>query len=202
MINKSHFVRCLWIVAGIIGLLWAIRVYDALLPPDLFRWGIEPRTVRGLPGIVTAPLLHEGWSHLLSNSTPLIVLLLLLFTTQRRPWLAVLELVLVSGALLWLVGRPSSNHIGASSLIFGLITYLISSGWLHRKVLGVMVGLLVLVIYGGSLLTGVVPQFNSTVSWEGHLCGAISGVIVAWHLMRIEQRDDSASSKSLASREG
>jgi membrane associated rhomboid family serine protease len=201
MINKSHFVRCLWIVAGVIGLLWAVRVYDAFLPPDLNHWGIEPRTVRGLPGIATAPLLHEGWSHLLSNTTPLIVLLLLLFATQRKPWLVVLELVLLSGALLWIVGR-NSIHVGASSLIFALITYLIGSAWLHRKLAGVLVGLLVLVLYGGSLLTGVVPQVQSTVSWEGHLCGAISGVIVAWHMMYIERRDESVLAKTRPSVEG
>jgi membrane associated rhomboid family serine protease len=94
--------------------------------------------------------------------------------------------VFLSGALLWLVGREAS-HIGASTLIFGLITYLIASGLWHRRLIGSAVAVTVLVVYGGSLIWGVLPRPNSNVSWEGHLCGAVIGVVVAWLSRRREQ---------------
>lgn len=197
MIDKKHIRRCLGIVIGLVGLLWAIRIYDAFFPPELNRFGIEPRTISGLVGIPLAPFLHESWTHLLSNTTPLLVLLLLLFASQSRAWLALLELVVLSGLLLWAIGR-NSIHIGASAVIFSLITYLTVSGWLHRKISTAIVALLVLFVYGGVLLTGIVPQFNSNVSWEGHLAGAISGVIVAWQITRLEQKSSGARFEGLS----
>jgi membrane associated rhomboid family serine protease len=86
---------------------------------------------------------------------------------------------LLGGVLLWLFGRPST-HIGASLLVYGLISYLIVSGFLERKMLLMAVSLLVLFLYGGTLLFGMIPSLRSHVSWEGHLLGAVAGVVVAY----------------------
>src|SRR6185436_16533406 len=100
------------------------------------------RTVRGLAGILLMPFLHANFQHLISNTVPLIVLLMLLAGSHAKPWMIVLEIVLTSGTLLWVFGRPAS-HIGASGLIFGLIAYLILSGLLQRRPIPIVVAIIV-----------------------------------------------------------
>jgi membrane associated rhomboid family serine protease len=188
MISKSKLMNGFWIALVLVASVWMVRLYDLFLQPDLNQYGIHPRSWSGLAGVFLSPFLHEGFTHLMSNTVPLFVLLLLLFLTQERPWKALIWIVLLSGLLLWLVGR-NSIHIGASTLIFGLITYLIASGIWHRRVVGSIVAAAVLVVYGGSLIWGVMPRINSHVSWEGHLSGAVVGVAVAWLSRRREQNE-------------
>ena len=92
-------------------------------------------------------------------------------------------MALLGGLLLWLVGR-SAIHIGASGLIFGLITFLLLSGFLEKRTVPLLVSLLVGFLYGTALLWGIVPRLGSHISWDGHLCGAIAGGIVAYALTR------------------
>ncbi len=186
MIPKSKIVDCFWIALVLVASVWLVFLFDLFLPPELNRYGIVPRSWGGLVGIIVSPFVHKDLTHLMSNTVPLFVLLLLLFCTQERPWKSIFWIVLLSGVLLWLVGR-NSNHIGASILIFGLITYLIASGLWHRRLVGSVVAAAVLVVYGGSLIWGVLPRLNSPVSWEGHLCGAVVGVAVAWLSRRQEK---------------
>ena len=162
-----------------VGVIWGVFLLDCALPYDLASFGLTPRTVRGLAGIPLTPFLHASWQHIISNTLPLVVLLVLLAGSRARSWLVVAEIVLLGGGLLWLAGRPAT-HVGASGLIFGLIAFLIVSGLLERRLVPLLIALGVGFAYGGTLLSGIVPRFGSHISWDGHLCGAIAGVLIAF----------------------
>jgi membrane associated rhomboid family serine protease len=181
MQNSSHTIRQeLHGVLLFVGAIWGVFAIT-LVWPSLREFGLVPRSVGGLMGILTMPLLHEGWQHILSNTPTLLILLALLAGSRASSWRIVAGVILLSGALLWTVGRPA-NHIGASALIFGLIVFLIVSGLLERRVVPLMIAVLVGFLFGGALLGGVLPRFGSNVSWDGHLCGAIAGGLVAYAL--------------------
>ncbi len=115
-----------------IGVIWLVALLDFVLPIDLNRFGLIPRTVGGLIGIPCMPFLHGGWGHLFSNTVPLLVLLCLLTGSRADSRAIVAGLILTGGALLWLFGR-SSIHIGASGLVYGLVAFLIASGFTERR---------------------------------------------------------------------
>jgi membrane associated rhomboid family serine protease len=166
-----------------IGVIWLVFVLDWVVPLDFNHYGLTPRTAGGLVGIVTSPFLHLNLQHIVSNTVPLTILLILLAGSQARSWQIVIAVVLVGGGLLWLIGRPGT-HVGASGLVFGLVAFLIISGLLERRLLAILVALVVGFLYGGTLLAGVVPRIGSNVSWDGHLYGALAGGLVAYLLTR------------------
>lgn len=162
----------------LVGLMFLIALLDWILPMDLRVFGILPRTVRGLVGILVSPLLHLGFAHLAANALPLLVLLILLFGQHHyAPERTLAWVWLGSGFGTWLIGRGGAVHIGASSIIYGLVAYLIAAGWWMRSWRSILVAALVLLFYGGAFY-GLLPQ-GGTVSWEGHLAGAVAGFIVA-----------------------
>jgi membrane associated rhomboid family serine protease len=167
-------------VALFVGAIWAVY-FVSLVFPGLARYGLVPRKFSGLVGIAAAPFLHANFAHLLSNTVPLIVLLILLPGSRAESWGVVALILVLSGLLLWIVGRPAL-HIGASGLISGLAAFLILSGFLEQRIVPLLISLLVGFLYGGSLVLGILPRFGSTVSWDGHLCGAIAGGLVAYVL--------------------
>src|SRR5215472_15048047 len=128
MSSVSHSIRDELAGIGIfIGAIWAVFLLSLAVPSlNLNSYGIQPRTMSGLVGIAAAPFLHENLGHILSNTVPLFILLVLLAGSQARSWAVVIDIVLLGGGLLWLFGRPA-YHIGASGLVFGLITFLITS---------------------------------------------------------------------------
>lgn len=152
---------------------------QVVLPAPWGLLGIQPRTEWGLLGILFSPLLHASLAHLVSNAAALFPLLLLLFSDDRyRPEPTLAAIWLASGLGTWLIGRGGSVHIGASGIVFGLISYLIASGLWMRSWRAALVAVVVLVLFG-SALAGVLPQ-SGPVSWEGHLCGAAAGIGSAW----------------------
>ncbi|MGN2641304.1 rhomboid family intramembrane serine protease [Nocardia takedensis] len=168
-------------ILGFVGLLYLIEGFDQIDARELDTAGIEPRTVDGLSGIVWAPVLHGGWDHLMSNTLPLLVLgFLVLLSGVKRGLLATAVIWGVAGVGTWLTGGTGTTHIGASSLVFGWLTYLICRGWFARNVGQILLGLVVLVLYG-SLLWGVLPG-QTGISWQGHLFGAMGGVVAGWVL--------------------
>lgn len=174
----------LWGVVAFLAVIWGVFALDQFLP--LERFGLVPRRVSGLVGIPAMTFLHLNLNHLVGNTVPLFVLLTLLAGSRARSWGIVTAIILVGGMLLWVLGRPAS-HIGASLLIFGLIAFLISSGLLfERRPIPVLVALIVGVMYGMTLLYGIIPRpwSGSTISWDGHLFGAVAGVLVAYGLTR------------------
>jgi membrane associated rhomboid family serine protease len=159
--------------------MWLVRIVDAIVPADLAAWGLRPRSLTGLVGIPLSPFLHGSFGHLISNSVPLAILLLLTVTSRHRPWPIIASIVLGGGSMLWILGR-NSIHVGASGLVFGLITYLITVGVREKQIQSMGIAILVGFLYGGTLIFGVLPSFGSVVSWEGHLFGAIAGAAVGY----------------------
>lgn len=155
-----------------------VKVIEIGLKISLAGFGIRPRQADGLMGIVFSPLLHANIAHLTSNALPLLILVTLLFWDRRyQPGATLLSIWLASGLGTWLIGRGNSVHIGASSLIYGLVAYLIASGLKLKSLRTVLVAFLVFLAYGGAVY-GILPR-NEQISWEGHLCGAFAGVLVA-----------------------
>lgn len=168
-------------IVAFLAVIWGVFLVDAVTPLDLARHGVVPRTAGGLLGIPLMPFLHASFQHLASNTIPLFVLLVLLVMhagSQTRCWGVVAGIVLLGGGLLWVGGR-AGNHIGASELIFGLIAFLVVAGVRARRFVPLIISIVVSVLYGGTLLWGVLPRLGSQVSWDGHLAGAVAGVLVA-----------------------
>jgi membrane associated rhomboid family serine protease len=181
MKNAAHPIRHeIHGVILFIGSVWAVY-FVSLAFPRVDKFGVVPRTAIGLTGIVAMPFLHANLQHLIGNTIPLAVLLLLLAGSRARSWLVIVAVTLLGGLLLWLFGRPAV-HIGASGLISGLTAFLILSGLREGRVVPFLIALLVVFLYGGSLVVGVIPHLGSQISWDGHLCGAIAGAIVAYAL--------------------
>lgn len=150
-------------------------------------YGLVPRQLDGLDGILFAPLLHANWAHLISNSVPLLVLGWLVLAGGPRQFAAVTATVwLVAGAGTWLIGVGDRPHIGASSLIFGWMVFLLVRGFLLRSIGQILVAV-VLFFYWGSMLWGVLPG-QPNISWEGHLFGALGGLLAAWLVARAAPR--------------
>ena len=167
--------------AGFVAVLWVSEIVDTLLGNRLDAEGIRPGDPDGLTGIAWAPLLHGGFGHLLANTVPLLVLGFLVLLSGVARWAAVTTLVwLVAGVGTWLFGGAGTVHLGASSLVFGWLTYLLVRGFVTRRPGQVLVGLGVLMLYGGALW-GVLPG-QPGISWQGHLFGALGGVMAAWWL--------------------
>ena len=175
------WVRAAGVVAGFVALLWLIEIVDAVTAGDLDRYGIEPRSEDGLVGVAVAPLLHSGWTHLEANTVPLLVLGLIVAVVSTARFFGVIAWTwVVSGFGVWLVAPSNSVTVGASGLVFGLLAYLLVVGFLERRAIGILVSVGVFLLYGGVLL-GVLPG-QPGVSWQGHLFGALGGVLAAYHL--------------------
>lgn len=188
-----------WKVGGatiltFVALLYLIELLDQLSGHSLDRNGIRPLEADGLKGIIFAPLLHGGWAHLFANTVPALVLgfLVTLAGMARFVWATAIIWIL-GGFGTWLIGgiggcRLPTNHIGASGLIFGWLAFLVVFGWLTRHFWQIVVSLVVMVVYGG-VLWGAVPELNRCggVSWQGHLCGAVAGVLAAYWLSSPER---------------
>ncbi len=176
-----------------VGVIWAVFLLDLALP--LSEWfALVPRFVSGLPGIFAMTFLHKDLGHILANTVPLIVLMTLLAGSRANSWTTVGALIFVGGSLLWLFGRNGTDnlivsHVGASLLVFSLVTFFLSAAWFEKRLVPMLIATLVGFLYGWSTLMGVIPT-GGGISWDGHLCGAIAGVVVAlMQPMLISQTD-------------
>ncbi len=159
--------------------LYLIEALDSVLPLALDQNGIIPRSVDGLDGILWAPYLHADWAHLFGNTLPFLVLGFLAMANGIGQWVAVTATIwLVSGAGVWLVSPDYGVTVGASGLCFGWLLFLLVRGIFNRSALQLGVAL-VLFMYWGSMLLGVLPT-HPQISWQGHLFGALGGVLAAW----------------------
>ncbi len=161
-----------------VALLWVVHGIQYLFNLDLGYYGIYPREVIGLRGIVLAPLIHGSWGHLLSNTPPLFALsAMLLFFYRRVAIPSFILIYLLTGLMVWLFGR-SVFHIGASGVIYGLVAFLFWSGIFRRNARAIALALIV-VFYYGSMFMGILPG-QEGISWESHLLGALVGIVVAF----------------------
>lgn len=171
------------VLAAMVALMWVSEVLDVIADHRLDRLGIEPRETDGLIGVVTAPFLHAGFGHLISNTLPFATMGLVIAFQGAARVLAVTALVaLVSGLGAWLLGREGTIHIGASGVVFGYGAYLLARGFFNRDAVELAIAAAVAVVWGGALLGGLLPEEG--VSWQSHAFGAIGGVIAAQLLAR------------------
>lgn len=169
----------------LIALIWGIKASELLLEISVTDYGIMPRSLKGLIGIITAPLIHADINHLASNSVPVLLLTTGLFYFYKNASLKVmLILYFAPGLLVWLVGREA-YHIGASGLIYGLVTFIFFSGVIRRDPRSISLSLIVTFLYG-SLIWGVLP-LDGKISWESHLAGAAVGFICAFIFKKTDQ---------------
>jgi membrane associated rhomboid family serine protease len=168
----------LLILFGLVALMWIVEVVDVALDHRLDRYGIEPRDVEGLDGVVAAPFLHVGFGHLLANTIPFVTMgVVIALEGSRRLVLVTVIVGLISGFGTWLVASPGTVHVGASGIVFGYATYLIARGVFNRSGTQLAVGAAVVLVWGVALVGGLEPQRG--ISWQGHLFGAIGGVVAA-----------------------
>ena len=178
------FVAVIWVVYLVNSLLFDGSLNRFGLSPMAlpYRWLSEfepslPYLAGSLRGILLSPLLHGSFSHLMSNTFPLLLLGGFVALRGAKTLIGVSLLVIVLGGLLvWIVGRPAV-HIGASGLVFGYFGFLVAQGWYERSIVSIVVAVGVLLLYGG-IIFGVLPQ-SGFISWEGHLFGLIAGVLAA-----------------------
>jgi membrane associated rhomboid family serine protease len=173
-------------VLVMLAVMWVTEIVDVPLDGRLDRFGIRPRRVNGLDGVVLAPFLHGGFGHLIANTFPFLFLGGVIAAGSMARFVRVTVIVALLGGLgTWLTGPSRSTHIGASVLVFGYLTYLVSRGFFARKLSYIVGGAVVFLVYGG-ILWGLLP--SPGVSWQGHLFGAAGGVVAAWVLHG--QRDE------------
>jgi len=161
------------------AVLWVLEFYDQLTGQQLDQDGIVPRTTTGLEGILWAPLLHGGWAHLIANTLPFLIFGFLVLANGIGRFVAVTAIVWLLGGLgVWLTAADNSVTIGMSGVIFGWLTYLLVRGFFARSAAQIVLAVVVFLLWGGILL-GVLPG-QEGVSWQGHLFGALAGVLAAW----------------------
>jgi membrane associated rhomboid family serine protease len=176
-IRSDDRVRGLALVGAMAALMWVLEIVD-VAGGDLDANGIHPRDVDTLPDIAFAPFLHAGWGHLLGNTVPFLVLGGAIALSGLARTAAVTAIVaLVGGLGTWLIGPADTNHIGASGLVFGFAAYLIARGIFSHRALHLAAGVAVIAVYGATLLFGFIP--HPGISWQGHLFGAVGGVVAA-----------------------
>ena len=174
---------------------WAVFFVNHLLFSDhLVQYGIRPRHLSSLPGIIWSPFLHASLQHLLANTVPLLFLGGILCLRSPGEFVGVSSVgIILSGGLLWLLGR-NAYHIGASALIFCLFGYLASLAFFERKLRNLVLSVICIIAYGG-ILRGIVPT-SGAVSWEGHLLGFFSGIAIAWFLSNIKKADSTPPARA------
>lgn len=179
---RSNFQLAVRISLVFIGVLWTVFIIDEVFALRLGQFGLRPGSVPGLIGILTAPLLHANFQHILSNTLPMFIALTATLYLYPNSALRVIPAIwLGSGLLAWFFARPSL-HIGASGVIYGLLAFVFVSGILRRDMRSISVSLLVGFLYG-SMVWGVLPS-RPNMSWEMHLTGAVVGVLMAFLFMK------------------
>ena len=158
-------------------IMWLIRFVEYYSQISLYSFGIFPRSCNGLIGIMTSTFIHIDFSHLINNTYPLIILgSLLSFFYEKKAFEIFFWLFFSSNLLLWCIGR-ANYHIGASSFVYAIASFIFFSGLIKRKTRLSFVSLIVVFLYG-SMIWGIFPQSHN-ISWEGHIAGFFSGILLS-----------------------
>ncbi len=182
------------ILGGFIAIIWLLEMVNLIfLGGALNAYGIQPRNIVGLRGILFAPFLHVGFPHLIANTIPFLTLGWLIMLRETSDFFVVTAVtMLISGLGVWLFGAPNSMHVGASGVIFGYLGFLLLRGYFERSWIAILLSLIVGFFYGG-IIWGVLPT-HSGISWEGHLFGFVGGVIAA-RLLSWQRKPNYSKSK-------
>ena len=177
--EKKIFEYSLLIPVLIVGLFWLVKLTENVMDISLVEFGILPLQAEGLPGIIFSPFIHSSYDHLLSNSIPFLILSFALLYFYRNLAYRILFLIyILSGLCVWLGGRESW-HIGASGIVYGLASFLFFSGVFRKDANLLTIGIIVIFLYG-SMFWGIFP-IKPEISWESHLWGAASGLMLAFY---------------------
>ena len=179
-----------------VGAVWAVSLYCLWWDPGLaYHLAVIPRRVDSLVGLVGMPFVHGSPRHLIANTGPLVIFGAILLSRGKAYFLLVTLSIAVSGGLvLWLGGRQAA-HIGASGVIFGYFGFLVVRGLYERRLSSLTVTLLVILVYSGSMVFGLVPQHG--VSWEAHLYGLLAGMGVARVAYGLDKRRERAAAEAV-----
>lgn len=158
--------------------MWLVFWFEVRFKTSLSSYGVFPRTLEGLRGVLFSPFIHGSIKHLFNNSIPVLVLTSALFYFYRDiSWKVLLYGLLLTGLLTWLIGREA-NHIGASGVVYMLVAFLFFKGILSRHFRLIALSLVVVFLYGG--LWWYVMPIDPQISWEGHLSGFVVGILFAF----------------------
>jgi membrane associated rhomboid family serine protease len=181
------------LLIGIVAVMWLVEVINTLDSNRLDNDGIIPRNVGHLWGILTSPFIHGSFQHLISNTIPFVFMgLIIALSGARRVVVVTLIVILIGGFGTWLIAPAHSVTFGASGVVFGYATYLLTRGLFDRSALELAIGVVVAVVWGAALLASLVPHYG--VSWQAHVCGAIAGILAAWMLSPARRRRDGSAS--------
>lgn len=183
--QKNRIVSSLRLPFQFVALMWGVYFLEVVSGLDFGAYGVYPREFFGLRGIVLAPLLHDDFRHLVSNSAPIFVLSFIITYFYRRVAVrSILMIYLLTGVAVWIFARKVF-HIGASGVVYGLLSFVFWSGIFRRSLQSIILALIVTVLYSG-YLNGILPN-QEGISWESHLLGALMGIFTAyWYKEEIE----------------
>lgn len=180
----------------VILVLWIIQVFQTILGLNFGGLGVYPRRIEGIKGIFTSPFIHSAkdFMHLINNSVPLFVSMsLILFFFRKVAYKSFFLIYLLTGSAVWLFGR-SVFHIGASGVVYGLVSFIFWNGIFRRNGKSIVLALIIMLLYSGMFL-GVVPN-QPGISWESHLMGALVGIIVSY-LFRHDLESDEGKQEDM-----
>ena len=186
--KNNDFLRKLILPTIIVALMWLVKIYEVLQGIRFTRWGIFPRDWDGIVGIIAAPFVHSDWQHLMSNSLPMFMLLSMVMVFYKR--VAIPSIVIITfftGFTVWLFARES-YHVGASGVVYGLVSFLAWTGIFRRNLKSIVLALVILMMYSG-YFHGIVPT-KEGVSWESHLFGGIVGIFTAFLFKDVKEEDE------------
>ncbi len=185
--ERNSFWRNIYAAIGLVSVLWLIYFVQVFGILDFSEYGNWPRHREGLKGIIFSPFLHGSFEHLVSNTLPILILLTVLLNAYPKVALLVLVFIhLASGTLVWLFAPDTGVHIGISGIIYGIAFFLIASGLFRKDRASFGIAILVTIIYivFGQMLAGFVPKLG--VSWQSHLFGALSGILIAFFVRKVD----------------
>ena len=176
--EKLRFYRALRVPLVFAGIMWAVFLLEQYAGFHWSQFGIQPRSLPGLRGVLFSPFLHADWEHLLSNTFPVLALgTMLFYFFPKISFELLIWQWLIGGLWLWSFGRTGSTHIGASGLVYAMAFFLLISGFIRKNRALTVISLIVVMLYG-SLVWGVFPV-DPGISWDGHLMGMLCGVLLA-----------------------
>ena len=169
--------------------MWVIHIFKVSTNYPMGNFGLLPHEITGLSGIFTSPFIHGSFQHLLSNSVPLFLLSLLILVFYRKvAYQSMLLIYILTGLSVWVFGRGNVIHIGASGVVYGLVSFVFWTGVFRRNIKSIMLALIMVVLYSSYFL-GVLPN-QEGISWESHLCGGLVGILVAYWMKDKKEKDE------------
>ncbi len=190
--KNTKFKTSLYFALSVIIVLWVVHLFQVGLDLPLWKYGVLPRKVEGLKGIFLSPFIHsvKRWSHIINNSVPLFVsMFIIMYFYRTVAYKSMLFVYLLTGIAVWLTARGYNYHIGASGVVYGLVSFIFWTGVFRRSIRSIILALIMIVLYSG-MLAGLFPDPEGIISWESHLAGGLVGLAVAFQFRNVLEPDE------------